>query len=248
MNLKDKIAVVAGASGGIGRNVSLELAGHGAEVVLIGRRKPVLSALKRSIEQQGGKAHVFTADLTKPKSVDELVKKLKKRLGHVDILFNAAGVGVYKKFKEVSVEEWQRSLDVNVTAVFLLIQKLLPMLTKSKKAVVLSMGSGMGKIAVAGRTAYCASKFALRGLMRSLAKEYEKSNINFYLLTVGSVLTAFGPLTLEDKMEKQKKGKKYLDPSWLAHYIVAKIRNDTLEDETPIYPSHYFEESKKGKT
>lgn len=248
MELKGKVAVVAGASGGIGRNVSLELARHGAEVMLIGRRRPVLDALKREANVVGGKAYVFTADLTDEKSVSELVNAIGKKFKHVDVLFNAAGIGVYKKFKDVSFEEWQRSLDVNVTAVFLLTQKLLPLLKRSKKAVVLSMGSGMGKIAVAGRTPYCASKFALRGLMRSLAKEYKKSNIQFCLLTVGSVLTAFGPLTLEEKIEKQKKGKQYLKPRWLAHYIVAKIENETLDDETPIYPRHYFEESKKGKT
>jgi short-subunit dehydrogenase len=83
--------------------------------------------------------------------------------------------------------------------------------------------------------------------MLSLAKEYKKSNINFTLLTMGSILTAFGPLSVEDKKEKSKKGKQYLDPKWLAHHIVSKIKNDTLEDEVSIYPSHYYEESRKDK-
>jgi len=84
--------------------------------------------------------------------------------------------------------------------------------------------------------------------MLSLAKEYKKTNVQFCHLTLGSVLTAFGPLSLEDKLASQKKGKKYLDPAWLAHTIVAKVKNDTMEDEVTIYPSQYFGESKKGKT
>lgn len=247
MNLKGKIAVVAGASGGIGREVSVELGRRGTHVALVARRKDVLETVKEVIEKTGGKAYLYECDLTSSKSVDELVKNLEKNFKHIDILVNAAGVGVYKNLKDVLLEEWQKSLDVNVTASFLLTQKLLPLLGKSEKAVVISMGSGMGKVGVSGRSPYCASKFALRGLMLSLAKEFKKTNIKISLLTLGSVLTSFGPLSLEEKMEKQKTGKRYLDPKDLARTIVSKIENDSLEDEVVIYPSQYFFESKKGK-
>lgn len=247
MNIGGKIAVVAGASGGIGREVSLELAKRGAYVVLVARRKDVLETIKEEIEDANGSTSLFECDLTNPKSLEDLEKNLEKSYKHVDILVNAAGVGVYKTLKEVSLEEWQRSLDVNVTVPFLLIQRILPLLQKSEKGVVISMGSGMGKVAVGGRSAYCASKFALRGLMLSLAKEFKKTNIKICLLTLGSVLTSFGPLSLEEKMEKQKTGKRYLDPKDLARTIVSKIENDSLEDEVVIYPSQYFSESKRIK-
>jgi short-subunit dehydrogenase len=248
MKLKNKIAVVAGASGGIGRELSRELASEGAEMVLVARRAKVLNALKRDIEKTGGKASVFTSDLTDPKSVSDLASEIRKKYSNIDILVNAVGVGVYKNFEELDFEDWNRSFNANVDAAFLLIQKLMPLLKKAEEAYVISTGSGMGKIAVKNRSAYCASKFALRGLMLSLAKEYGDTNIKFVLLTIGSVLTSFGPLTVEGKKEKQEKGKKYLDPKWLANHIVIKIRHDTLEPETPIYPKHYFEESKKGRT
>jgi len=248
MDLKGKIAVVAGASGGVGREVSLELGRRGVDVVLVARRKDVLTTIKEEIERLGGSSSLYECDLTNLTSVDELVGDLEKNFEHVDILVNAVGVGVYKKLKDTSFEDWKRSLDVNVTAPFLLTQKLLPFLQKVEKAVVISMGSGMGRVAVAGRSPYCASKFALRGLMLSLAKEFKKSNIKICLLTLGSVLTSFGPLSLEKKMEKQKSGKKYLDPEDLAHTIVSKIENDSLEDEVVIYPSQYFSENKKGKS
>ena len=245
MKLKGKVAIIAGASGGIGREITMELAEEGAELILVARRKPVLIALKRIIEEGGGKVNIFTADLTKKESVNKLIDEIRNKYDHIDILFNVAGVGVYKKFIDVSYDEWKHSFEVNVDSVFLLTQKLIPLLKKSKKSYVISMGSGMGKIALSGRSPYCSSKFALRGLMLSLMKEYEKNRINFVLLTVGSVLTGFGPLTIKEKVEKQKEGKKYLDPKWLASYIITKIKHDTLDDEVPIYPSHYFEESKK---
>src|SRR3989344_1988754 len=246
MELQGKIAVVAGASGGIGRELSRDLAKQGAHVFLVGRREEVLEALKRDIEEKGGKANVYLADLANEESVSGLTKSIEQKFGRVDILFNAQGIGIYKKFPDITFEDWKRQMVVNVDSVFLLSQKLLPLLEKSDKAYVISMGSGMGKVAVPGRSPYCASKFALRGLMLSLAKEYRKTHIRFVILTLGSVLTAFGPLSLEEKIEKQKEGKRYLDPVWLAEHIVTKLKHDTLFPETSIYPKHYLEESRRG--
>jgi len=247
MELKGKIAVIAGASGGIGREISKALAKEGAHVFLVARREDILEALKRDIEKKGGKANVYLADLKNEESVTHLGRFIGDNFGKVDILFNAAGIGIYKNFANLSYDEWKKSFAVNVDAAFLAIHKLLPLLSKPDQAYVISMGSGMGKVALSGRSAYCASKFALRGMMLSFSKEYVNTNIHFILLTMGSVLTAFGPLSLEEKISKQKRGKKYLDPSWLAEHIVTKIKHDTLEPETPIYPRHYFEESKKDK-
>jgi len=247
MNLKGKVAVVAGASGGIGREISKALAKEGVEVLLVARRREILEALKKTIEAEGGKAEIYTSDLTKESTVKELTAKIGADYKNIDLLFNSAGYGVYKKLPDISFEEWERSFSVNVDSVFLLSQKLMPLLTKSLKAYVVSMGSGMGKVALSGRSPYCASKFALRGLMLSLAKEYKKTNVKFVLLTMGSILTSFGPLTVDEKKKKSEKGKEYIDPVWLAHHIVSKIKHDTLEDEVPIYPSHYFEESRKDK-
>ena len=248
MKLKDKIVLVTGASGGIGSEISNALGKAGAEVILVARKKNSLEKLKEKIVKEGGRAHYFEADLTDEVSVKKLVLNVKKTCKKVDILFHSAGVGIYKKLPEISFNEWNLSMDVNATSVFLLTKEMLPLMEKGERSLVIALGSGMGKIGVAGRSPYCASKFALRGLMLSLAKEYKNKNIKFSLLTLGSVLTGFGPLSLEKKIEKSKKGKKYIEPAWLANHIISKIENDTLEDELPIYPPNYFEESKKGIT
>jgi 3-oxoacyl-[acyl-carrier protein] reductase len=247
MKLKGKTAVVIGASGGIGREISMALAEKGVNLILVARRKVVISFLKEEAERLGVEANGFSCDVTKPDSIEGLVDKIKKGYKNIDFLFHTAGIGIYKEFEKVTLDEWNTSMAVNVDSVFYMTQKLLPLLKKSKKPFVVVMGSGMGKIALSERSAYCASKFALRGLVLSLSKEYKKKKVNFIHLTLGSVLTSFGPLSKQEKEEKRKKGKKYLDPEWLAHHVVTKLEHETLDPETPVYPQHYYDESRKGK-
>jgi short-subunit dehydrogenase len=247
MKLKGKNVLVVGASGGIGREISMACAEKGANLILVARRKVVLKFLEEEAKRLGVEAKSYSCDITRPDSIDRLVVKLRKEYKYIDVLFHVAGVGVYKEFEKVTLDEWNTSMAVNVDSVFYLSQKLMPLLKKSKKAYVLATGSGMGKIALSGRSVYCTSKFALRGLMLSLAKEYKKEKVHFVHLTLGSVLTGFGPLTRLQKEEKQKKGKKYLDPEWLARHVVTKLEHDTFKSETPIYPTHYYVESKKDK-
>jgi 3-oxoacyl-[acyl-carrier protein] reductase len=247
MNLEGKTAVVVGASGGIGREISMALAEAGVNLVLVARRKAVLKALQNETKEKGVKVDLVTCDVTKKRSIGKLYSKIRKNHKVIDILFHLAGIGVYKKYEDIDFDEWERSLQINVSSVFHITQRVMPLLKGSEKAYVIASGSGMGKVALSGRSAYCASKFALRGLVLSLAKEYEGTNIYFIHLMLGSVLTAFGPLTKEEKLEKEKKGKKYIDPTWLARNVITRIENDSLEPETPIYPRHYFEESTKDK-
>ena len=247
MKIKNKNVVVIGASGGIGRVLSLGFTLEGARVVLVGRKKGVLLALEKKIKEINPKCFILTADISQKASIDKMVRILGKKIKSIDILVHTAGIGVYKPLKEIEWDEWVLQTRVNVDSVFYVTKKCLPLLKKSKRAYVVAMGSGMGKVGVAGRSAYCTSKFALRGLMLSLAKEYKHTNINFSLMTLGSVMTGFGPLTLEEKREKQSRGKKYLNPPKLAHNIISKIKNDTLEEENSLYPSNYFGESVKGK-
>jgi short-subunit dehydrogenase len=247
MNLKGKLAVVVGASGGIGREITLSLAREGTNIIMVARNKGVLRALEREVSGLGVKTKIFTADLSRPKSAAKTADKIAKKHKTIDILFNAAGVGVYNFLEKIDLCDWERSLDINVTAPFIFTQRLISSLSRAKQAVVISLGSGMGKIGLSGRSAYCTSKFALRGLMLSLAKEYKNTNVQITHATLGSVLTSFGPLSLADKKEKMEQGKKYLEPGQVAHTLVSKIANDTLEDEVPIYPSDYFAESRKDK-
>lgn len=244
MDIDGKTVCIIGATGGIGREVTTAFAKRHANLILTSRKMESLLTLKKEVGG-GDDMGLFTCDISDSKSIDKLAMELKRKYKKIDILFHLAGIGVYKDLPDISIEEWNDSININATSVFYIIQKLLPLLKSSEKAYVLASGSGMGKVALSGRAAYCASKFALRGLMLSLAREYENTNINFVHLTLGSVLTPFGPLSLKSKKEKSKEGKGYLEPDWLANHIIAKLQNETFEDETPVYPPKYFSESKK---
>lgn len=246
MEIRGKNVVILGATGGIGRALAFAFAAKGANLILTGRRKLVLNALGQKLFDFGVSVKTYRLDVTKERDFVSLARKLRSSIPNIDILVNAFGVGIYKSLKDTTLDDLKKSLDVNLNGVFLSIKHLLPFLENSEKSYVVSLGSGMGKVGVAKRLAYCASKFALRGLMLSLIKEYKNRKIKFCLLTLGSVLTSFGPLTLEEKLEKQKKGKEYLDPVSLAKTIVSRIENDTLIEETTIYPRKYFDETKKG--
>ena len=245
MDIKGKTVCIIGATGGIGREVAAEFAKNKADLILISRKMDSLEVLKKEIGNKEIDIGMFTCDISDPRSIDKLAGTLKLKYRKIDILFHLAGIGVYKDLPDITFEEWEDSLNINVTSVFYIIQKLLPLLQRSDKAYVFASGSGMGKVALSGRAAYCASKFALRGLMLSLAREYKGTKINFIHLTLGSVLTPFGPLSLKSKKEKSKSGKGYLEPGWLARHLIAKIGNETFEPETPVYPPNYFKESKK---
>lgn len=213
MNLKDKTILLTGADGGIGSVLSSKLTSLGAKII------PASLSLG--------------FDLTKKADVQKLIEKIKSEYSQIDILINAAGIGIYKNLSELTQEEWDYSLSLNLTAPFTLIKELLP------KSLVLTIGSGAGVIPMRGRAAYCTSKFGLRGLMLSLAEELSGQSPHFCLITLGSTLTDFGPLTLEQKLAKQKNGDAYFTPEWVANKLVEIIQNDHPEVEYVLYPGDY---------
>jgi len=216
MDMKDKVVVVTGAGGGIGSEFVRAFGEAGAVVVGLTRED---------------------GDLRRVEDILDICSRIKNERGAVDILVNNAGVGVYKDLREVSVSEWNDSMAVNATAPFVLIKELMP------RELVVNIGSGAGVMPFAGRVAYCASKFALRGMSLSLSEEYEGKKPVFCLVTLGSTMTDFGPLNVEEKRRLQSDGKKYLDAKWVADEVVRRIVEDEVEDEIVIYPDEYEKSS-----
>jgi len=175
-----------------------------------------------------------------------LAAKISKITQKVDFLFNIAGIGIYKSIEDLSLDDWQLSMDVNATTPFLMVKYLMPLLKKSSRALVLNIGSGMGVYGSANRAAYCSSKFALRGLSLSLSKEYKDKGVDFCLLTLGSVMTDFGSGGIEKRKKLQREGKKYLSPEDVAEKIVETITSSNKPSEIVFYPKNYESESKGG--
>lgn len=239
MNLENKIVVITGATGGIGSVLAKQMSEKGCRLILLARTQEKLDNLKKLIKENDHL--VFSADFTSIDDLSKVIEKIKGSVDHVDILINAAGVGIYKGVEEVEIKQWIDSMAINATAPFYLIKELLPLLKVPEKSVVINIGSGMGKIPTACRSVYCATKYALRGMTLSLAEEFSRTNIKFVHIALGSTLTEFGPLTLQDKIEENLQGKSYLTPESVAQKFIHIIENDEFEEEISVYPSDYNE-------
>lgn len=238
MKLKGKIAVVTGADGGIGREIVKELDKEGAICILVSENK---EGLKKLVKELGDRHKYYVSDFSQVKNAVKTAKVIEKNHQKIDFLINAAGIGTYKSIEEVTIEDWQKTLNINTTAPFVFIKLLLPSLKRVKRSVVVSIGSGLGKVPYyPERLSYIVSKFALRGLSLTLSRSLKGENVKFSLITLGSVLTNFGKGGLKKRLELQKKGKKYFKADWVAKKIVGFIKNGEIEDEIELLPERYL--------
>jgi short-subunit dehydrogenase len=243
MEIENKVVVITGASKGIGEKLTYAFAEHKVKLALVARSINKLDDVEKNARELGATfVRVFQCDLTKLQEVNKTAHDIANTFGNVDILVNNAGIGIYKDLEDLQPGDWNQSLALNVTAPFLLIKRFLPMLKTSKIGLVVNIGSGAGKIPFSGRSVYCATKYAIRGLSLTLSKEYEGRKPDFMHIMLGSTLTEFGPMTLEEKKKKQEKGTHhYFEPKWVADKIVDIIVSGKAKDEVTLFPSDYIE-------
>lgn len=237
MNLRNKRIVLTGATGGIGREIAKALDSRGAELTLIAKSESQLQNLRSSLAGPGHSYYV--CDLISTLLTEKIAKQISSHFEKIDVLINSAGIGIYKPIEELTIDNWSDSMNINVNAPFIFTKLLIENLKRAEKGVVINLGSGNGEIAVPGRSAYCTSKFALRGMSLSLAAEFRGSNVDICLMTLGSVLTSFGPMTMEEKKRDMEDGKGYLAPDWVGEKVVEILESDSREPEYKIYPSGY---------
>ena len=168
-----KRILVTGASRGIGRAIALELAGPNTTLILTGRSQPELSKTAAEAKSKSAVAIQLLCDLADPNQVQALVNETAK--SPLDILINNAGVSHVKPVTEQSVEEWQDTVAVNVTAPFLLCRGLIPSMPRG--ASIVNIISSAGRIGFGGWSSYCMSKFALEGFSKSIREELRASGI-----------------------------------------------------------------------
>jgi len=187
--LAGKVAIVTGASRGIGRAISVALAQEAATVVLAARSIQQLQITAEHVIKAGGTAHIVHVELTEEKSIRNLIQVTGEKLGKLDILVNNAGVTHSAELQKTSTEDWQRCISVNARAPFILCREALPLLKKSQAAYIINVSSVVGVKGYPLQSAYTASKHALRGMTISLAEELRGSNIRVHLLCPGGVDT-----------------------------------------------------------
>ena len=226
--LTGKVAIVTGASRGIGRAISVALAQEAATVVLTARAIDKLTETAEQVTDVGGKAQIVVTELTEEESIKNLIKVTGQKLGRLDILVNNAGVTHSAKLEETSTEDWQRCIKVNARAPFILCREALPLLRKAEAACIVNIASVVGVKGYPLQSAYTASKHALRGMTISLSEELKGSNIRVHLLCPGGVDTE-----LINNVRPDIKKKDLMKPEEIAElvlYLVTHKGNAVIDE------------------
>ncbi len=188
LNVEGKKALVTGGSRGVGRGIVLELARAGLDVITCYRQESGhVESLRRELKDIGGNHHVVRADLTEPEGVSALLAEAERAFGQLDLVVNNAGAITHVPYEQLSLADWNRIVATNLTAAHLVIQGALPLL--SPTASVISVGSKSSEVGIPLRSHYTATKAALRGLSRSLAKEFGHKGWRFNVLALGVIET-----------------------------------------------------------
>jgi NAD(P)-dependent dehydrogenase (short-subunit alcohol dehydrogenase family) len=190
-HLTGRKAVVTGGSRGIGRAIVETLARHGAMVAFSGRTGADLEVAQEAFAGRELKTLGVRGDVASERDAARLVEQAAEWMGGVDVLVNNAGVGVFKPFSDMTVEEFDRMWGVNMRGVFLVTKAALPMLRASGRGDIVNIASLAGKNTFAGGTGYAATKWALRGWAGSLMLEERGNQIRVITVCPGSVDTGF---------------------------------------------------------
>jgi len=191
--LEGRVAVVTGASSGIGEACAISFVEKGAKVVLAARRAERLSALVDRIEASGGEALAVTTDVTREADVDNLFEQAVDRFGTVDVLINNAGVADSTPVDEMPLELWHRVIETNLTSAFLCSRAAFRVMKTKGRGRIVSIGSISARVPRQNSPAYAASKWGLDGLTRSLAIDGREFNIAASIFHPGIVATEIAP-------------------------------------------------------
>ena len=191
MDLKANVAIVTGASKGIGKAIAETLAKEGATVVLAARNAELLSKVQENISAIGGHAVAIPTDVTSENAVKNLMIETNKRFNRIDILINNAGVGVFSNVVDMNIDDYEAMMNINLKGVFLCSRGVLPTMMKQKRGEIINIASLAGKNSFVGGSVYSATKWGLIGFARSLMLEVRDHNIRVVTICPGSVNTNF---------------------------------------------------------
>ena len=196
--LHGRVALITGASKGLGKSMALALAGAGATIALVSRNLEQLTASSRAVKEAGGEARVFQADVSNEDQVRKLEREVVGSLGKIHILINNAGVNLRKPLVDFTLDEWNRVLDTNLTSVFLMCRSFVPHMKGAGYGRIINMTSIMSWVSLPGRTAYCASKTALLGVTRALALELAADTITVNAISPGPFATEMNTALMQN--------------------------------------------------
>ncbi len=200
-DLKGKVAIITGARRGMGKADALAFAKNGAKVVVTDISQEECELVFDEIKKNGGEGLAVKCDVTDKKEIEEMVKKTVDKFGKVDILVNNAGICQFKPFLELTEEEWDRTLDINLKGYFLCAQTVAKEMVKQKSGTIVNIASVvMGQIGMgmAGLAHYSASKGGIAALTKTLALEFAPYNIRVNAIAPGAIDTPMAASTKAD--------------------------------------------------
>jgi NADP-dependent 3-hydroxy acid dehydrogenase YdfG len=189
--LNGKVAVITGASAGIGWESARALAREGARVVLTARRQDRLEALAAQVSALGSEAVIVAGDARQEDTARRTIDTAVRSFGRIDFLINNAGAGNYKNLVDTSADEYDEMMDTNVRSTFLFTRHAVPVMLTQREGLVLMISSMAGIYGFAGEAVYCATKFAQVGFAQALDKELRSSGIKVGVICPGGVKTEF---------------------------------------------------------
>ncbi len=186
------MAIVTGASSGIGRGIARRLAAKGFRLGLVARREDRLNGVGREIDPGGGHVRLFPGDVRDPALAPAAARELTRSWGRIDVLVNNAGVGHYAPVDKLSEASFREQFETNVVAPFLFTKAVVPQMKKQKAGQIVNIGSVVGYVGVAHGTAYVGTKWALRGMNECWREELYPHGIKVAYVAPGYVVTEFG--------------------------------------------------------
>ena len=187
--LAGKVAIVTGASRGIGRSISVALAGQGAKVVASARNAEALENLVTEIKALGGEAVAVVGDVAVEADANHLIEQAVAAFGQLDILVNNAGITRDGLLLRMKNDDWDAVLDTNLKGAFLCIRAAAKFMSKQRSGRIINISSVVGEMGNAGQANYCASKAGLLGLTKSVARELARRNVTVNAITPGFIVT-----------------------------------------------------------
>ena len=211
LSIQNQVAVVTGAGRGIGRAIAVEFGKMGARVVLAARSRTELEETAQII---GSTASVIPTDVRNKEDLRRLFEQTSTAIGTVDILVNAAGVGIFAPVVDFKDEDFETLIETNLRGIFFACRFVLPSMIERKTGHIINIASIAGKVGSANRAVYCASKFGVVGFTESLAEEVRQYGIRATVVCPGSTDTAFSP---ENKTGQARE--RMLRPEDVAHAV-----------------------------
>lgn len=204
MKLKNKVAIITGATAGIGKSIAYLFAKEGASLVLLARRKERLNQVVEEIKKDGGNATACVGDVTKQEDIDNVIKTAIKTYGKIDILINNAGImDDFVSVKNLDDTLWEKVIDVNLTGPMKLIRATIPEMIKNNGGSIVTIASVGGLIGKISGAAYTASKHGVIGLAKHTAWVYEKENIRSNAIAPGTINTEIASTMNPGRMDME---------------------------------------------